>query len=135
MEMASRRWGDDQSALGRPKNRKKTTDRGKSGTKRSLLVDGRGVPLAIVVGGAQMPDGKLLEPTPEAMSSERPDPATTPQQLCLDKAFSGEPCAQVAKQHGYQLHVPDKVNAQKTQTPCWTPQTPALGGRSNTFLD
>ena len=99
--------------LGGQKTGPNPTDRGKSGTKRSLLVDGRGVPLAIVISGAQTPDGRLLEPTLEAMPIERPSPETTPQHLCLDKAFSGEPCAQVAEQHGDQLHVPDKVNAKK----------------------
>jgi putative transposase len=99
--------------LGGQKTGKNPTDRGKSGTKRSLLVDGRGGPLAIVVSGAQTPDGNLLEPTLEAMPIERPNPETTPQHLCLDKAYSGEPCAQIAEQHGYQLHVPDKVNAKK----------------------
>lgn len=97
--------------LGGAKTGPNPTDRGKSGTKRSLLVDGKGIPLAVVVSGAQTPDGKLLGPTLAALLPERPDPETTPQHLLLDKAYAGEPCAKVAEAYGYILHVPDKVNA------------------------
>jgi len=39
------------------------TDRAKSGTKRSLLTDGAGIPLAVTVDGANRHDKKLLEDT------------------------------------------------------------------------
>ncbi|BCX05817.1 MAG: hypothetical protein KatS3mg053_3755 [Candidatus Roseilinea sp.] len=71
------------------------------------------MPLSIVVSGANTPDSALLESTLDAMPVERPDPQTVPQNLCLDKAYSGEPCRQVAQAHGYEIHVPDKENAQK----------------------
>ncbi|MFD4422662.1 IS5 family transposase [Agromyces sp. NPDC058484] len=38
-------------------------DRGKRGTKRSVLVDGRGIPLGVVVAGANQNDSPLLGPT------------------------------------------------------------------------
>lgn len=38
-------------------------DRGKQGTKRSILVDGQGIPLGVVVAGANRHDSPLLEPT------------------------------------------------------------------------
>ena len=38
-------------------------DRGKLGTKRSLLVDGRGIPLGCVIAGANSNDSPLLAPT------------------------------------------------------------------------
>jgi putative transposase len=99
--------------LGGEKTGKNPTDRGKLGTKRSLLVDEQGVPLAIVVSGANIPDGRLLDATLHAVPIERPDPATTEQHLCLDKGYSGEPCARVAEDAGYIVHVPDKANAKK----------------------
>ncbi|WP_426625348.1 IS5 family transposase [Leifsonia sp. McL0607] len=40
-------------------------DRGKQGTKRSLLVDGRGIPLGCVIAGANCHDSPLLAPTLE----------------------------------------------------------------------
>lgn len=42
-------------------------DRGKQGTKRSLLVDGRGIPLGCVVAGANCHDSPLLAPTLEKL--------------------------------------------------------------------
>lgn len=99
--------------LGGEKTGPNPTDRSKSGTKRSLLVDERGVPLGLVVSGANTPDGKLLEATLTSTPIERPDPNETPQDLCLDKAYSDAPSAEVAEMLGYGLHVPDKVNAKK----------------------
>ena len=69
------------------------TDRGKAGTKRSLLVDGEGGPLSIVVAGANVHDAKLLEATLDAIVVERPQPTEEePQHLCLDKGYDNVPC-------------------------------------------
>ncbi len=99
--------------LGGQKTGKNPTDRGKQGSKRSLLVDERGVPLAVVVSGANTADSQLLAPTLQAMPIERPDPADTDQHLCLDKGYTGAPGAAVIEAAGYTAHVPDKVNAKK----------------------
>ena len=45
--------------------------------------------VGLVVSGANTPDGKLLEPTLEAIVIERPNPTDVSQHLCLDKAYSG----------------------------------------------
>ena len=37
------------------------TDRGKLGTKRSVVTDARGVPVGFAVAGANVPDYKLLD--------------------------------------------------------------------------
>ena len=64
------------------------TDRGKPGVKRSLLVEGQGGPLAVVVGPANRHDATLLRETLEAVIVERPEPTEEkPQHLCLDKGF------------------------------------------------
>ncbi len=90
------------------------TDRGKSGTKRSLLVDGKGVPLSIVVGPAQRADSKLLAPTLENIVIVQPESSEqAPQNLCLDKAYTGQPTQETGAKHGYKIHVPDKVNAKQ----------------------
>lgn len=106
--------GMTKAPLGGQKTGPNPTDRAKSGTKRSLLVDERGVPLGIVVSGANTPDGKLLEATLESLPIERPDPQATPQNLSLDKAYSDTPSAEVVQAHGYEIHVPDKANAKKS---------------------
>ena len=47
-------------------------DRAKSGTKRSVLSDGRGAPLAVVVAGANAPDQTLALETLDSIPVERP---------------------------------------------------------------
>ena len=99
--------------LGGEQTGKNPTDRSKTGTQRSLRVNEQGLPLGIVVSGANTPDGQLLERTLRAVPIERPDPQTTAQHLCLDKAYSGEPYTTVAAAEGYTVHLPDKANAKK----------------------
>lgn len=90
------------------------TDRAKRGSKRSLLVEAKGVPLAIEVGAAQRHDVKLLAATLDAIVVERPAPSKEkPQNLCLDKGYAGEPVKQLVGQRDYEIHVPDKKNAKQ----------------------
>src|SRR5437588_7696223 len=49
--------------LGKSATGANPTDRGKKGTKRSLLTDGAGIPLAMVIDGANRHDVKLLYAT------------------------------------------------------------------------
>ena len=85
------------------------THRAKRGTQRSLLVDGRGAPLGMVVSGANRNDVKLLEPTLDAVAVARPEPTPDAEQhLCLDKGYPGAGVEQAAAERGYQLHRPAK---------------------------
>jgi transposase len=54
--------------LGEKATRANPSDRGKCGTKRSLLADGNGIHLAIVLAGANRHDMKLVEHTWKAQS-------------------------------------------------------------------
>jgi len=68
------------------------TDRAKNGTKKSVLVEADGGPLAIVLAPANVNDHKLLEETIEAIVVERPQPTEEePQNLCLDKGYDNKP--------------------------------------------
>ena len=62
--MGKARLGGD--AIGR-----NPTDRGKPGTKRSILVEAEGGPLSVVVSGANAHDAKLLEATLASVVVER----------------------------------------------------------------
>lgn len=63
-------------------------DRGKSGTKRSVLVDGRGVPLSIVVAGANRHDKTIALETIDGMLAARPVKRVYRlHHLCLDKGY------------------------------------------------
>lgn len=97
--------------LGGAATGKNPTDRAKSGTKRSLLVEGSGVPIAIVVDKAARHDLKLLAKTLDARVVEVEEEAE--QHLCLDKSYSGEPAQQIGRTRGYTVHVPDKANAKQ----------------------
>ena len=84
--MAVHGRGDDQGCVGEKGTGANPTDRGKSGSKRSLLTEGHGIPISLVVEGANRHDMKLMEPTLEAIVIERPKPTEeVPQHLCLDK--------------------------------------------------
>ena len=87
----------------------------KKGTKRSLLVDGRGAPLSLIVAGANRHDVKLLGATLDAIVVERPKPTKQkPQHLCVDKGYQGRVADQQMRARGYIPHIPT--------------QTPAKGG-------
>jgi putative transposase len=82
------------------------TDRGKQGVKPSMLTDGRGVPLAAAVAGANRHDMKLVGATLYQMAIARPKPRETqPQNLCLDKAYDYEGVRQLRQQWGYTAHI------------------------------
>jgi putative transposase len=89
------------------------TDRGKSGTKRHLLIDGRGVPLAFHLTGANRHDIKGLRPLLGAgRLTERPEPtAGAPQHLCLDKAYAAASTDELLDGMGLIGHVKQKGEA------------------------
>jgi len=82
------------------------TDRSKSGTKRSVLTEGRGVPLAVIVAGANEPDMILLAETLGAVVVARPEPTPeAPQNLCADKGYDYDVCWDDARSFGYTPHI------------------------------
>jgi len=88
------------------KTGKNPTDRGKLGVKRSVLTDGRGVPLGIAIAGANAHDQKLLEATLRSVPVPRPrSRGRRRQHLCLDKGYFGQPSLTIARCCGYQPHV------------------------------
>ena len=84
---------------------KNPTDRGKNGTKQSLLVEGDGGPLGAVIAGANVPDMKLLEATIEAIVVDRPDPEELEQHLSLDRGYDNPTGHEVTARHGYIPHI------------------------------
>ncbi len=82
------------------------TDRAKQGVKRSMLTDGRGVPLGVAVAGANRPDMKLVEETLESIPIEQPVPTEEdPQNLCLDAGYDYEDVRQTIEAWGYTAHI------------------------------
>ena len=85
---------------------KNPTDRGKKGSKESLLVDGDGGPLGAVLAAANVNDHLLLQETIEAIVIERPKPtAEAPQYLCLDADYDNPKGREAATTSGYTPHI------------------------------
>ncbi len=74
--------------------------------KRSLLSEGRGVPLAVAIAGANRHDMRLFSATLEALFIARPKPTRKrPQHLCLDKGYDYDEVRALAKEFGFTLHL------------------------------
>jgi len=83
------------------------------------LVDGRGVPLSLVVTGANRHDVTQLELVLEEIIIERP--VDIEQNLCADKAYSGQPALDVIISKGYVPHVKKRGEEihEKKDNPNW----------------
>ena len=97
--MGKARFGGDK--IGR-----NPTDRGKPGTKISVLTDRMGGPLGVVAAGANVHDTKLLAATLAAVILERPQPTPeNPQHLCLDKGYDNPTGHHAAAERNYTAHI------------------------------
>ena len=92
--------------LGGQKTGKNPTDRGKTGAKINLLVDGRGAPISIVLTGANRHD--KVSAIELICSVVTKSPAHKEQHLCADKAYDAEEVREFASSMGYITHI--KVN-------------------------
>ncbi len=69
------------------------TDRGKNGSKRHLIVDGRGIPLAIEHTGANVHDSEMAIPLVEGIppiKQSRGRPRKRPDNVFADRAYDAE---------------------------------------------
>jgi len=92
--------------LGGQKTGKNPTDRGKSGAKINLLVDGRGAPISIVLTGANRHDKVSAMELIVSVVLKRP--AHKEQHLCADKAYDSDDLREFVDSAGYIEHI--KVN-------------------------
>ena len=85
---------------------KNPTDRGKIGTKRSVLTEGGGVPIGLAVEGANRNDFKMVRETLESIPIERPEPsAEKPQGMCLDKGYDYDEVRELLCEFGFTAHI------------------------------
>lgn len=82
-------------------------------------MDGRGVPLSIVVTGANRHDVSQLELVLDEVIIARPK--DTEQNLCADKGYSGQPALQIIVSNGYIPHVKTRGEEiqEKKSNPTW----------------
>jgi len=82
------------------------TGRGETGTKRRLLTYGAGIPLTVVVDGANRNDVKLLSAPLDGLVISRLVPTEEqPQHLCLDAGYDSTPVYKDLLTRHYQPHV------------------------------
>ena len=95
--------------LGRGASGKNPTDRAKMGTKRSMLTDGAGIPLAVAVEGANRHDSRLLVATLDGLVVARParegEKDSPEQHLCLDAAYDSSEVRQELEARSYEPHI------------------------------
>ena len=71
-----------------------------------MLVDGRGVPLSIVVTGANRHDVSQLQAVLDGVMVDRPNPLKRrSKHLCADAGYTGAPALKIIEAHGYIPHV------------------------------
>ncbi|MEI7987361.1 MAG: IS5 family transposase [Armatimonadota bacterium] len=76
------------SPLGGEMTGKNPTDRGKLGTKRSMITEAAGIPTGLAVGGANVHDIRLLRSTlVDALMRARGFESEVREHLCMDKGY------------------------------------------------
>lgn len=100
-QLLKHRWGEKETGAN-------PTDRAKSGTKRSLLSEGNGVPLGIVIASANRHDMKLVEATLASQRVVSETPQDGIRYLCGDKGYDYEKVRELIKEWGYIGHIPPR---------------------------
>jgi len=73
-------------------------------------VDGRGVPLSLVVTGANEHDVTQLDAVLQAIMVKRKTPSVRrSKHLCADAGYRGRPALEIIESHGYIAHVVDRA--------------------------
>jgi transposase len=79
------------------------TDRSKPGSKHHVVTDAQGVPLAVIVTGANVPDVKQLVPVVDQIppvSGKVGHPRQRPEKLYADRAYDSEPHRKKLRERG-----------------------------------
>jgi len=76
------------------------------GVKRSVLTDGRGMPIGLAVAGANVHDQRLVDATLDSIPVRRPRPSRRcKQHLCADKGYDAAAVRCSALARGYTPHI------------------------------
>jgi len=91
--------------LGGQDTGKSPVDRSKGGSKIHILVDGRGVPLAVYITAANIHDKWLVDEVVFSIVVPRPDATELAQHLCLDKGYDYPDVHEFVEQERYIAHI------------------------------
>jgi transposase len=81
------------------------TDRGKLGTKRHVVTDGRGVVLGVTLTGANVHDKWMVGETLDAVVVCAPRGPRRPNNLCLDKGYDYDDAEAAVRTRGIKPHL------------------------------
>jgi transposase len=98
--------------LGKEAVGKNPTDRGKNGTKRSIMVDEDGLPISFVHAGANVHDSKLLNETLENIFITVLNDIIE-KNICLDAAYVGDKCKKIVESYNFIGHVQPRGEEKK----------------------
>ena len=88
------------------------------GVKRSLLVEGAGIPIGVAVDGANRNDFKMARRTIEGVVIRRPEPTgKKPQGMCLDKGYDYDEVRGLLTEFGFTAHIRARRRGQGVETP------------------
>jgi transposase len=96
----------------------KPTDRGKLGSKRSVLTDGGDLPLGLAVEGAKRNDFKMVEAMLTSIPIERPTPTPAPPQgICWDTGEDDDEVRELRVEVGVTAHIRARGEEAKARKP------------------
>jgi transposase len=87
------------------------TDRGKLGTKHNVLTDAQGIPLTVMVTGANAADVTQLLPLVDGipdLSGEEADKPGKPEELYADRAYDSEPHREELREREIEPKIPKR---------------------------
>ena len=90
-----------------------TTDRGKRGTKRHVLVDQKGIPSSVIITSANTHDMKATANTLDNMVIKRP---SDKQNLCLDKGYDFSEIEREVIKRRYITHISHRGEGRAIKT-------------------
>ena len=83
-----------------------------------MLTDGRGVPIAVAIAGANAHDQTLVRETLNHLRVRRPRPSRRRRQhLCADKGYDAKAIRRSIDRCGYTAHIPHKGEEPKPPHP------------------
>jgi len=103
VDLARQRYGE--GAKGGAQTGPNPTDRAKSGVKRHVLTDGRGVPLSACITGANVHDKWLVGPVLDHVVVRAPRGPRRPRHLCLDKGYDYADTEAAVRARGITPHI------------------------------
>ena len=106
------------AVLGGTSTGKSPVDRGKLATKRTLLTDKRGAPLALTVNSGNRTDMRLLDGVLSSLVVDRPAVVKyRPQHLCLDKGFDYQEVDELLIELNFRRHIARKKKGSSPLAP------------------